>query len=127
SRPVEYIDFSPTSSGDYQTYEFYLQITLDQSANIDTDFLIVESDGSNGVEGSSDGSMYGHACASKCISVAAMDWEEATGADGTFADPETTSVESFSSRGPCIVNDEDRLQPTTCAADRLSTSHLQQG
>lgn len=49
-------------------------LSRSQSANIDTDFLIVESDGSNGVEGSSDGSMYGHACASKCISVAAMDW-----------------------------------------------------
>lgn len=48
--------------------------------------------------------------------------EEATGPDGAFDDPETATVESFSSRGPCIVNGEVRSKPTTCAADRLTTS-----
>ncbi|CAM9859867.1 unnamed protein product [Pylaiella littoralis] len=41
---------------------------------------------------------------------------------GTFADPETNSVESSSSRGPCIVDKKTRFKPTTCAADRLSVS-----
>lgn len=37
-------------------------------------------------------------------------------------DPELSPVESFSSRGPCIVNGETRLKPTTTAADGVTTS-----
>ncbi len=38
-------------------------------------------------------------------------------------DPETSPVESYSSRGPCIVNGDTRLKPTTTAADSLTTSN----
>lgn len=42
-------------------------------------------------------------------------------------DPETSPVESYSSRGPCIVNGETRSKPTTTAADRVSTSTISNG
>lgn len=48
-----------------------------QVADIKTDFLLVNMITrirNSGFEGSTDGSMFGHACASKSISVASMDW-----------------------------------------------------
>lgn len=41
----------------------------------------------------------------------------------TPSDPETSPVESFSSRGPCFVNGETRAKPTTTAADGVTTSN----
>eukprot|EP00752_Nemacystus_decipiens_P009695 g8659.t1 len=62
----------------------------------------------HGFSGSSDGAMFGHACASNAVAVAAMEWTEGDGVGGAFEDPETSPVEDFSSRGPCIVNGETR-------------------
>ena len=47
-----------------------------QVNGIDAEFLLVSS---TGVTGQSDGAMYGHACASKSIAVAAIDWTEGDG------------------------------------------------
>ncbi|CAM9850942.1 unnamed protein product [Ascophyllum nodosum] len=72
------------------------------------------------------GSIFGQACAAKAFSVAAMDWDVATGMDGAYADPETASVTSYSSRGPCVVSTgaslESRKHPVTTAATKLTTS-----
>ncbi|CAN0433161.1 unnamed protein product, partial [Pylaiella littoralis] len=121
---MEIIDFIPFSEPETEGFSYYLQIVHYEGQTFDTEtsFLFSNSGGEHGFTGSSDGSMYGHSCASKCITVAAMDWEDGTGANGTFADPETSSVAPYSSRGPCIVNNETRRQPTTCATDHIMTS-----
>jgi len=50
----------------------------------------------------------------------------ASGDGGAFADPEPSSVEDSSSRGPCFVDDGQglsaRFHPVTTAADGLQTS-----
>ncbi|CAN0370184.1 unnamed protein product, partial [Pylaiella littoralis] len=89
------------------------------ASDIETDFLLINWDAgrdNTGISWSSDGSMHGNACASKGIAVTGMDWKEGTGPGLTFADPETNSVDHYTSRGPCIVDDEVRNKPTTCAA-----------
>ena len=52
--------------------------------------------------------------------------QDITGIGGEFDDPETGSVTSYSSRGPCYVNSgsgiETRLKPVTTAATGLQTS-----
>ncbi|CAM9139401.1 unnamed protein product [Discosporangium mesarthrocarpum] len=72
------------------------------------------------------GAMFGHPCASRAISVAAIDVRDASGPRGEFEDPEPSSVEAFSSRGRCRVRSpmgmEIRDTPTTTAADGLFTS-----
>ncbi|CAN0351045.1 unnamed protein product [Ascophyllum nodosum] len=85
----------------------------------------------------SDGSISGHKCASSVISVAAFDIKDlgtersiahqnTSGTDGGFANPETGSVTSYSSRGPCYVDSggglETRRQPVITAATGLQTS-----
>lgn len=58
-----------------------------------------------------------------CASSRFCRWQrEATGPNGEFEDPETSQVETLSSRGPCIVRGDTREKPTTCAADGVSTS-----
>lgn len=55
----------------------------------------------------------------------------ASGPDGSFADPETSSVTSYSSRGPCIVDSGNGLQtrnhPVTTAATGVQTSTAGKG
>jgi len=52
-------------------------------SDIEAEFLFI-SFSSGGVSGASDGSVFGHSCASKAIAVAAMDWDEGDGPDGAF-------------------------------------------
>ncbi|CAN0200042.1 unnamed protein product [Ascophyllum nodosum] len=74
------------------------------------------------------GSMFGQACAAKAISVAAIEWDVATGTGGAFADPETAPIADQSSRGPCVVMTgeslESRDHPVTTAATKLTTSTI---
>eukprot|EP00903_Cladosiphon_okamuranus_P022369 g20573.t1 len=86
---------------------------------IQADFHLTST---RGFLSASDGSIFGQPCASKCIAVAAMDQRQGSGPNGAFEDPETSPVESFSARGPCVVRGDTREKPDTCAADGLSTS-----
>ncbi|CAM9640288.1 unnamed protein product [Scytosiphon promiscuus] len=108
------------------TFQYFLQIAHmgAEEKDIEADFLLRVRNGASGfgTSGESDGSIYGHSCASSCVTVGAIDWVEGDGPGGAFEDPETSPVEDFSSRGPCIVNGETRSKPTTSAANGLSTS-----
>eukprot|EP00903_Cladosiphon_okamuranus_P010302 g9750.t1 len=88
--------------------------------DLETEFFMVNP--KRAIAGQSDEAIYGHKCASNAITVAAMDWSEGDGLGGAFEDPETSPVEYFSSRGPCIVNGEVRAKPDTTAADGVTTS-----
>eukprot|EP00752_Nemacystus_decipiens_P009696 g8660.t1 len=125
-KAVEWMPFSPfllsdgiTPDPNFQYYMQVVQLGLEVD-EIQGDFFFISP--YHGFTGSSDGAMFGHACASNAVAVAAMEWIEGDGVGGAFEDPETSPVEDFSSRGPCIVNGETRSKPTTTAADGLSTS-----
>ncbi|CAN0148641.1 unnamed protein product, partial [Scytosiphon promiscuus] len=111
---------TPNADGYYMAVvQLGLEDRTSEANYIQADFHLTSSTGF--AEGS-DGSIFGHPCASKAIGVAAMDWEEGDGPNGEFEDPETSVVEVFSSRGPCLVEGDTREKPDTCAADGLSTS-----
>ncbi|CAN0417481.1 unnamed protein product [Pylaiella littoralis] len=121
---LEFIQFEPRLTSDGEVDEsvvYFLQI-IHFEAGLDDlagQFLMASTEG---ITGKSDGSMRGHACASNCVAVAAMAWTKGGGVDGAFEDPESSSVDNFSSRGPCVVSGEVRNKPTTCAADGVSVS-----
>ena len=62
-----------------------------QVGDIEAEFLLVSS---SGFSGASDGSMFGHVCASKAVSVAAIDWygRDIVAFEGVYVVPETASV-----------------------------------
>lgn len=55
----------------YQFWIYNMQVIRLGSEDWNADFLL-RSDA--GIGGSTDGAMYGHACASSCVAVAAMNW-----------------------------------------------------
>ena len=55
---------------------------LRQVNAIDADFILISLNG--GLEGESDGSIFGHQCASKAVAVGAIDWLEADGPGHSF-------------------------------------------
>ncbi|CAN0435025.1 unnamed protein product [Pylaiella littoralis] len=104
-------------------YRYYMQvIDLGEEGDIEAEFFLVSP--LHSLAGSSDGAIYGHKCAANAFAIAAMDIDQGDGVGGAFEDPETSPVNDFSSRGPCIVNGETRLKPTTTAADHVTTSTL---
>ncbi|CAM9541047.1 unnamed protein product [Ascophyllum nodosum] len=104
---------------------YYFSITQSYSDLDDVEMRIL-SWNTNVFRDFSDGTIFGQQCASSTISVAAYGISDASGVDGAFDDPETSSVPSYSSRGPCYVDSgsglETRLKPVTTAATNLEVS-----
>lgn len=55
----------------YQSWIYNMQVIRLGSEDWNADFLLRSN---AGIGGSTDGAMYGHACASSCVAVAAMNW-----------------------------------------------------
>ncbi|CAM9303784.1 unnamed protein product [Choristocarpus tenellus] len=103
-------------------------ITLHQNQGPDTSSVYAQMVKDTKLPGAKDSAMYGHACASKAISVAAIDRFFANGPSNEFEDPEYSIVEDFSSRGKCHVRKKaskklkQRKHPVTTASNGMSTS-----
>eukprot|EP00904_Undaria_pinnatifida_P008994 jgi/Undpi1/5224/HiC_scaffold_2.g00506.m1 len=111
--------------GDSQRY--YISVHADGTDPLEAVSMhLIASDNQFSSTGATSGSMYGQPCATNAFSVAAIPFTSASGDLGAFADPEPSSVEDFSSRGPCIVDAGQGLttrnHPVTTAADGLQTS-----
>eukprot|EP00904_Undaria_pinnatifida_P008988 jgi/Undpi1/5219/HiC_scaffold_2.g00501.m1 len=122
---VESATISIDAPGDFQTY--YISVHRDGTDPLEAISMhLVASGDQFSSTGAMSGSIYGQPCATNAFSVAAIPFTSASGDLGAFADPEPSSVEDFSSRGPCIVDAGQGLttrnHPVTTAADGLQTS-----